>query len=155
MKKIIAKKLCLIIIITIFAGICLPGYAADPGSNEDPLVSLSYINDVLMPQIKSYVDSKSVASAPQGTDSSFYLVNLKAGQTVIGAQGTQFILRMGSASIVATNKGGIADVTAGCDLSLNAQMPANHLLIVPFDDWRGVSMKTDGILMIKGVYSVH
>lgn len=143
------KKFLITIIALMFLSVCLPGLAADPGSNEDPLVTLSYINDVLMPQVKSYVDSQAAA-----TSSNFEIVELKKGQTVIAAKSTEMILRMGSAQIVATAKGGLADVTEGIDLQNGAVMPSNHLLIVPLDDGRGVTMMTDGIIMIKGKYTL-
>ena len=149
MKKSFMKKISLTVVSLLLLSICLPGMAADPGSNEDPLVTLSYINDVLMPQVKSYVDSKTTTSGD-----GFKIVNLNAGQTVIAQASTEMILRMGSAQIVATAKGGVADVTHGIDLQNGAVMPANHLLIVPLDDGRGAQMLSDGIIMIKGSYTV-
>jgi hypothetical protein len=149
MKKSFKKKILLTVVSLLLLSICLPAMAADPGSNEDPLVTLSYINDVLMPQVKSYVDSKTTASGD-----GFKIVNLKAGQTVIASASTEMILRMGSAQIVATQKGGVADVTQGIDLQNGAVMPSNHLLIVPLDDGRGAQMLSDGIIMIKGNYTV-
>ena len=148
MKKNLMRKISLTACALMFLSICLPGLAADPGSTEDPLVTLSYINDVLMPQVKSYVDSKSQASE------GFEIVNVKAGQTVIVGASTEMILRMGNAQIVATQKGGVADVTQGIDLQNGAVMPSNHLLIVPLDDGRGAQMLSDGIIMIKGNYTV-
>ena len=148
MKKILMRKISLTACALMFLSICLPGLAADPGSTEDPHVTLSYINDVLMPQVKSYVDSKSQASG------GFEIVNVKAGQTVIAGASTEMILRMGNAQIVATQKGGVADVTQGIDLQNGAVMPSNHLLIVPLDDGRGAQMLSDGIIMIKGNYTV-
>ena len=149
MKKSFMKKISLTVVSLLLLSICLPGMAADPGSNEDPLVTLSYINDVLMPQIKSYVDSKTTTSGD-----GFKIVNLNAGQTVIAQASTEMILRMGNAQIVATAKGGVADVTQGIDLQNGAVMPANHLLIVPLDDGRGAQMLSDGIIMIKGSYTI-
>ena len=149
MKKSFMKKISITVVSLLLLSICLPGMAADPGSNEDPLVTLSYINDVLMPQVKSYVDSKTTTSGD-----GFKIVNLNAGQTVIAQASTEMILRMGSAQIVATAKGGVADVTHGIDLQNGAVMPANHLLIVPLDDGRGAQMLSDGIIMIKGSYTV-
>lgn len=153
MTKKLSKKISITLLCVIFMSICLPGLAADPGSSEDPLITLSYVEDILMPQVKSYVESK-LGSVEAGTGSVFEVVNLKKGQTVIAAKSTEFILRMGSASIVATKKGGISDVTAGIDLQNGSQMPANHLLIVPLDDGRGLTMQTDGIVMIRGNYSI-
>jgi len=159
MKKF-TKKLLASVGAAALAFMCIPGLAANPGSSDDPLVSLSYVNDVLIPQLQSYVDSKVPASGMIGanaysTGGRFEVVNVKAGKTVIGAQSCQIILRMGSGSIVASQKGGLADVTLGGDLTTGAIVPANHLLIVPVDDWRGVTMTTDGILMINGTYSIH
>ena len=150
MKRILLKKICITMIFTFVTILCFSGSAAGPGTENDPLVSLSYVNDVLMPQFKSYVDSQ----VQQKSGDSFNVVELKKGQKIIGIQGTEFILRMGKASIISTEKGGIADITAGVDLPMYSKMPANHLLVVPFTDWRGVSMETDGILLIKGTYTL-
>ena len=65
------------------------------------------------------------------------------------------ILRMGSATVNASQSGGLSDVTAGFDLPQGYAMPANHLLVVPINDGRGVTMTTDGKIMIKGAYSVE
>ena len=65
------------------------------------------------------------------------------------------ILRMGTGTIVASAKGGISDVTAGFDLGQDIAMPANHLLIAPLGDGRGVKMTTDGKVMIKGTYTLE
>ena len=149
MKKSFIRKVSVTLTAFIMACICLPGMAANPGSNDDPLVSLSYVNDVLMPQVRSYVDSKMAASGD------FKVLNVKKGQTIIGSMSTQFILRMGTATVVATQKGGLADVTAGVDLPLYTPVSPNHLLIVPFEDWRGITMGTDGIILVSGAYSIH
>ena len=159
MKKLTKKILASISAATL-AFMCVPSFAANPGSSDDPLVSLSYVNDVLIPQIQSYVDSKVPSSGAVGTNAfstgnKFEVVNVKAGQTIIGAQSCQIILRKGSGTIVASQKGGLADVTLGGDLTTGTPIPPNHLLIVPIDDWRGVTMATDGILMINGTYSIN
>lgn len=154
-KKIIASVLCA-------AAFGMSAMAANPGSSDDPLITLSYVNDVLIPQMKSYVDasvgsaSEGVGNAPVagGTSASYNIVNVSKGQTVIGGKSCQMIMRMGKGTIVASAKGGIADVTVGTDLADGTQAPSNHLLIVPLDDGRGIEMETDGILMISGSYSV-
>lgn len=155
MTKIFMKKICVTLISVLFLSVCLPSLAADPGSQDDPLITLSYVEDILMPQLKSYVDSKTLSGTSTGNaKEGFEVVNLKKGQTVIGSKSTEFILRMGTASIVSTQKGGIADVTDGIDLQNGSRMPSNHLLIVPLDDGRGFTMQTDGIVMINGSYNI-
>jgi len=155
-KKIIASALCAVLF-------GMSALAANPGSSDDPLITLSYVNDVLIPQMKSYVDS-SVDSILAGGNSdpvagassaSYNIVNVSKGQTVIGGKSCQMIMRMGKGTIVASAKGGIADVTVGVDLANGTAAPSNHLLIVPLDDGRGIKMETDGILMVSGSYSVN
>lgn len=134
---------------------------AAPGASDDPLISKSYIENQLMPQIKQYIESRlaevgggSGGGTTAGTADKFNVVNASAGQQIICSAGTELILRMGSASVIATEKGGIADTTDGFDLADGAFMPSNHLLIVPVSDGRGVRATTDIIVMIKGGYTV-
>ena len=131
---------------------------AEPGDTDDPLISKAYIDNVVIPQLKEYVDNKiSQVSTGGGTQSaeSFKVVNMTAGQKMICDAGAELILRMGKAEIIATEKGGIADTTAGFDLANGTEMPANHLLIVPVADGRGITAQNDVIVMVKGGYTIN
>ncbi len=160
MKKIYTKTISAIAAFAL--ALCIAPASAEPGSADDPLITLSYVEDILIPQLKSYVDSSveniPVSSGPQSVTveggTYFNIVNVSKGQTIIGDKSCQMILRMGSGQIVATQKGGIADVTAGYDLTNGVDAPANHLLVVPLDDGRGIKMASNGIIMICGSYSV-
>jgi len=129
---------------------------AEPGGQDDPLISKNYIETVLMPQIKQYVESKisEVSSSGTAAAESFKIVNMTSGQKLICSSGCELILRMGKATVIATEKGGLADTTAGFDLSNGTDMPANHLLIVPVNDGRGIEAKNDVIVMVKGGYTL-
>ncbi|MBR5613950.1 MAG: hypothetical protein IKW64_01425 [Clostridia bacterium] len=130
---------------------------AEPGGNDDPLISQSYIENVLMPQLKQYIESRIAevnSGAGTGSSDAFKVVEAKAGQQIICSAGTELILRMGSATIIATEKGGLADTTAGFDLANGTDMPSNHLLIVPVADGRGIKANNDIIVMVKGSYTV-
>ena len=128
-------------VILFFAVTCLlfaaVVYAAQPGTEEDPLVTKSYIESVLYPEIK------------------FKVVEVPAGKSVICSAGTEMILRMGTCSIIGTQKGGVSDVTMGYDLANGTAVQGNHLLIVPLDDGRGVKTSTDCLIMIKGSYTIQ
>lgn len=150
MKKIIS-------IVTITAIVCTLVYAfAAPGTNDDPLVSLSYITDTLIPEIHQYVDQKvaNISGGSSGTAETFNVVDVKAGQTVKVGKGCEMILRMGSGTIIASQSGGLSDVTAGYDLSDGENMPSNHLIICPLDDGRGIKVTATGKIMIKGMYTL-
>lgn len=149
MKNLKSKSLVTLLVLTL--SLSVASIASSPGTKDDPLVTKSYIDDVVMPQLKSYVDSK---TNEDGTSSSFNVVNVSKGQSVIGAKSCQMILRMGEGKIIATSKGGVCDVTGGVDLQNKVNAPSNHLLIVPLDDGRGIKMTTDGILMISGSFSI-
>ncbi len=130
---------------------------AEPGTTDDPLISKSYIDTVLMPQIKAYIEEKVGGTGSTGTPQvaeSFKVVEMKMGQTLMCSAGTELILRMGSAEIIATEKGGLADTTAGYDLGDKTAMPANHLLIVPVADGRGIVAINDVLVMVKGGYEL-
>ncbi len=131
---------------------------AEPGTDDDPLISKSYIENVLMPKIEQYVESKLAGLSSGGsgtvTDDTFKVVEANKGDEIICSAGAELILRMGKAEIIATEKGGLADTTLGTDLADGTAMPANHLLIVPVADGRGLKAQTDIIVMIKGGYSI-
>ena len=134
-------------IVLCFILVCLAvtyAVAATPGSDTDPVVSLSYLNEVFKPEVKEEV----------AASTRFELVNLSKGQKLVGGMGTEMILRMGAANVVATETGGLSDVTIGTDIANGFSAPSNHLLIVPRDDGRGVVALNDCIVMVKGTYEI-
>ena len=131
MKKRISIVLCALVVI--FA---IGSYAAQPGTEADPLITKSYIESVVYPAMK------------------FQVVNVPAGKSVICDAGTELILRMGECSVIGTQKGGVSDVTMGFDLADGIIVQGNHLLITPLNDGRGVRTMSDCIFMIKGAYEV-
>ncbi len=129
---------------------------ANPGTESDPLISKSYIDDVLIPQFEEYVQKevKKAGSKDSSSNNGFELVELDKGDRLICENGTELMLRMGTAKIIATEKGGIADATYGADLPDGTEMPSNHLLIVPVNDGRGIKATSDVIVMVKGGYKI-
>ena len=114
---------------------CAIAWAANgaPGSEDDPVAS------------KSYVDSRA----------SFQAVELAEGQRLIGAGGTEIILRSGEATAIDNGENGVSDLTSGADLLTGAQVIANHLLLVPRDDGRGINALTAAWVMVRGDYTVQ
>lgn len=105
---------------------------AEPGTGADPLVS------------KSYVDQAAL----------FRVVEVPAGQVIIGEAGTELVLRAGQATAIVSPQGGLLDVSGGNDTPQGAQIPANHLIVIPRSDGRGFKATTDLVLMVKGRASV-
>ena len=115
-------------------------FAAEPGTDGDPLITKSYIDSVVYP----YIDNSA----------RFTVVDVPANKSVICSAGTELILRMGTCSVIGTKKGGVSDVTMGFDLAHGINVQGNHLLIVPLDDGRGVRTSTNCLIMIKGKYEI-
>lgn len=131
------------------------GSVGEPGSQEDPLITKSYIEEIVMPKIRQeMVELIKGSSNSVGHSFQFEVVSVKKGQKLIGDAGTELILRMGKATIIATTKGGLADTTQGTDLPNGTPMPPNHLLIIPLDDGRGFIAEEDVLVMVKGSYSI-
>ena len=107
-----------------------------PGSESDPVVT------------KSYVDQKISGFA------AFAPLELKEGQSLVGQEGTEIILRSGEATAIGGVENGIADLTGGADLLSGATINMNHLLLIPRSDGRGITANTDIWVMIKGGYSI-
>lgn len=137
MKKSFKIQKFIVAVLVIAAMIATTGaitLLADPGDKGDPLITLSYIEDVLKGEM------------------SFKAVDMTKGQTLTCEAGTELILRMGKATIISTEKGGLADTTTGEDLKNGMQMPGNHHLVVPVGDGRGIVAENNVIVLVKGDY---
>lgn len=152
-KRIITSILCAAFAVSALSLV----FAA--GGSEDPLISQSYLEQNFLPRITSYIDEKldgltSSNSGDAAAPEAFKVVSLSKGNTLIAEAGCEMILRSGSATIIGSKRGGISDTTDGCDLQNDAKMPANHLLIVPLSDGRGITATSDALVMIKGKYKI-
>jgi len=129
------KSFVLMITLVILLLTCVAVFAANaaPGSEEDPVVS------------KSYVDAR--------TD--FATVQLEEGQKLIGAGGTEIILRSGEATAIDNGENGVSDLTSGADIMTDGQVGLNHLLLVPRDDGRGITAMTESWVLVRGGYTVQ
>lgn len=134
MKKIVITLLAVVLVLSTVGTVAL---FANPGDSSDPIITLSYVEEVLKKEV------------------SFQVVDLKEGDVLMGEAGTELILRMGSAKIIATQKGGLADLTSGNDLPDGTAMPSNHHLVIPVDDGRGIEAQNTVIVMVKGDYTVE
>lgn len=143
MKRIFIS---LMVAIAVFFGVLVTVNYAAPGDETDPVVTQSYLDNVFTGKIKEWI------SGEKGN--TFQLVNMTEGKQIVCGAGTEMILRKGSGIIIATEKGGIANVSASVDLPSGTPVPANSHLIVPFDDGRGFVATADVIVMVKGTYEV-
>lgn len=153
-----------ILVLLGLAGILLGTSMAfsEPGTGSDPLVSLSYL-EKRIEQLRDYIDERilEIEDKEEVQPDTFQVVEISAGQSIIGKGGTEIILRggtekgAGKATVIASGNDGLSDITEGKDLKNGEEVPLNHLLIVPRDDGRGVYAVTDSVYLVKGDYEIR
>lgn len=147
------------------AALLTAALAATPGTEDDPLVTLSYLNDTFLPQMLSRVDERLAAQGlsngltyqtGQNTQSgdSFTVVTLSDGQTLYGEVGCEAMLRVGSAVCVSPSNPGLIDSTSGGVIHNGAALTQNHLYLMTIEG-RGIRAGSGTTkLMIRGNYSI-
>ena len=132
---------------------------SEPGSELDPLVTLSYVEKKIE-QLKYYVDTElGKKNTGNETTWSWAVVEVPAGKSLICKDGTEIILRSGEARAIAIVVNGVmnglTDITVGKDLAMEENIIANHLLIIPRDDGRGARALTNSFFLVKGDYEIR
>lgn len=155
--------------------------AATQGSQTDPLVTLSYLTDVLTPSILAQVDEKveesrqayldelnasvtgytaqmeetlgSLSGTAAQSSAAFLVVDLAKGQQLIGSVGCEIMLRVGSANCTAPSSPGLIDSTDGAALENGKPLVKNHLYMVTITE-RGVTAAADAKLLVRGSYTI-
>ena len=137
----------------VFAAVTAFGAA---GSQDDPLVSKSYVDDKIN-QVLEIVNGGSVSleGTTAASGSSYTPVYASVGQVVLGGEGTEIILRSGKGNIYITGADGIVDSTTGQNLTNGDVATANHMMIVPRNDGRGVKVTEAAWFLIKGEYTIE
>ena len=147
---------------------CTVSLAAEAGSSQDPLVTLSYLNDTFLGQILEKVDAKIAqrnaqivqqlggqsASAGSTTASAFTVVTLSSGQTLTGDIGCEVMLRVGSAVCVAPSSPGLIDESSAAVLAGGSSLAQNHLYMMTVEG-RGVKATAATTkLLVRGSYFI-
>jgi len=137
--------------------------AAEAGSTDDPLVTLSYLNNTFFNEIMQRVDQKiagqtvqpgQTGQAVSSGAASFTVVTLSEGQTLTGGIGCEVMLRIGSAVCVSPSDPGLIDETTAGTLANGAALVQNHLYMMTIDG-RGVRAGTGTTkVMARGSYTV-
>jgi len=172
------KKTIRIVLIALAAALLL-GIAAlavdaatSAGSEDDPLVTLSYINDVFVPYVTSLfrqdLEEKETAlqesleeriSALEGAGVSgiggreYVVETLEAGQTLICQRGAELMLRIGRATVTAENVPGLVDTATTGNLNDGEELTVNHLYMVTING-HGVRAEDTVKILVRGDYTI-
>lgn len=146
----------------------------EPGSEQDPLISKSYVDDIMASNtaevaiLKQQLEEQKQQLEEQKqqmvelkmqlqsvSSEGFVVLTLEAGQTLLPGGGTELILRSGKATGVSGQNGdNLADVTSAKDLVKGASVVINHLLISSRDDGRGIKASIKCYLLVRGLYKI-
>ena len=156
------KKLLLVLagVLVIAVGISVGAYAASAfGTQSDPLVAKSYLDNVLTPKLQSEFESQlntevhqleeQINGVTSNLSGSFRAVTLSSGQTLQGSVGCEIILRSGSAN--AAGSAGLSDLTSGSAVADGSAVTANHLCVVAGEN-EGVRASGSVTLLVRGSY---
>ena len=148
------------------------------GDENDPLISLSYLRQIILPDILTQVETNTaqqqqqlsadlsaqisqyktdmqalVGSASTGSDS-YTLVTLTKGQTMYLNVGCEMLLRVGSATVHAATAPALIDITTGGTINNGTALTKNHLYMSTIAD-RTLTPTADTVkLLVRGSYSV-
>ncbi len=120
---------------------CVAG-AGNVGSEADPLVTYSYVNETFKNEV--------ISDANGG----FVLVTLNKGQVLNGEIGTEVLLRVGTAQCMAKSSPGLIDTTDASTINDGTALKKNHLYMMTIED-RGVKATASTVkVLVRGSYTV-
>lgn len=155
-----AKKKAIIAVSVLLAVLLVAGITAvavtSYGTQDDPLVTLSYLNSTAKSEIMAEVDKAiNEAKSELGGSSEFVVVTLSNGQTLTCSAGTEIMLRIGSAKSAGANSPTLVDSTTGeavADTGKN--LVKNHMYLVTIKDNGIIATAATTKVLVRGSYTV-
>ena len=146
------KTLIIVLIAVLVFALAAGAYAAvNYGSEDDPLVTKSYLDKVLRPEIEKELENElnmAITQLEEAGFDNFVPVTLGAGDSISLSPGSEVLLRSGSVSAY----GGFVDTTAGSDIANADVLEANHLYMA-LGESAALTAESDALLLIKGTIS--
>ena len=141
--------------------------ASGVGTDNDPLVTLSYLKETFMNDIMKKVDEKITdrnkqigqqlggpVSSGENVSDTFTVVTLSSGQVLTGDIGCEVLLRVGTAVCVSPSSPGLIDQSSASVLNNNGALVQNHLYMMTIEG-RGVKATAATTkLMVRGSYTI-
>lgn len=147
------------------------------GTATDPLISKSYFDEIVQ-GLQSKINALEIKvdnaqnvnvidngnnnnNNGSGNNSSidtsefkYVPVSAVKGQSILGGEGCEIILRSGDC-IAKSTSNGVVNATTGAELYNGTGIPANNIIIVPRNDGRGVTVTSEEAwFIIKGTYTI-
>jgi len=174
MKTKIATGIVILAVIALISGVTLLAFAA-PGETDDPVITITYLNEVFKEQVMKDVksleqeltqkfdarisalesqlkaDQGGAATPAPGSADSFSVVTLRNGQSITCSVGTEIMLRIGTASGFGTEPA-LVNYTDGATLSSGSALKVNNMYLVTLEG-NGIKATSDTVrILIRGAY---
>lgn len=162
--KIAAAAACVCALLT-------AAYAANAGSANDPLITLSYLNTTFSRQVQTMVDQtvsqrkaemedalkKVLAQGGNAaaTGNVFTVVTLSQGQSLVGEVGCEVMLRIGTATCGSSDSVGLIDTTTGANLANGGPLATNHLYMVTISPRTVTATSGTVKVLARGPYTIR
>lgn len=170
------KKRLGLLVLSLALALALAVTALAAGGEEDPLVTLSYLSQTVMPQILKDVETQTAkrqeelaqeftaqidqykedtSALNNGGSANYTLVTLTSGQTMALEVGCELLLRVGSATVNAATSPALIDTTDGGTINSGTALTQNHLYMATIPD-RTLTPAADTVkLLVRGGYTVQ
>jgi len=151
--------------------------SATGGDQTDPLITLSYLTQVIKPELLSKVDeqvaaneqallgkvdsaisdySKKMEEALGGTSGEgavYTIIELSKDELLCPVTGGEIMLRAGTATVLSGSVPVLHDVTSGAAVGIGGTLQVNHLYVIPLEG-AVIAATTDCTLLVRGQYVV-
>ena len=176
MKK--SKKRSVLAAALAVAALCGTAALATSGSESDPLVTLSYLEDTFLPAVVDQVDDlaedrqeelegkfsaqiqqyktemKGLVDSGSAGEASYVLVTLTQGQTMALDVGCELMLRVGSATVTCGTNPALIDISTGGTLNKGVSLEKNHLYMATIPDRVLTPAAATVKVLVRGGYTV-
>lgn len=176
MKK--SKRWTMLVAALALTGLFVGAALAATGDQNDPLVTKSYLDQIVMPDLVSQVEAKTAARQEElktalnsqieqykkdiasmgtggsGASASYTLVTLTSGQTMYLEVGCEVMLRVGAATVNAGTSPALIDISTGGAINNGAALTQNHLYMATIADRTITPTAATVRLLVRGGYSV-
>ena len=138
------------------AGTCLAAGAGAlaAGDQNDPLVTLSYLTQTVLPDLVKSTQDKADGQSGTGGSASYQVVTLSAGQRMNLGLGAEVMLRVGSATAGAAVNPALVDTTTGENLNHGGALVQNHLYMATMTDHYITAGGSTVKVLVRGSFSL-
>ena len=153
-KRIIVIILCAVLALALgFSVFAATSY----GSEDDPLITKSYLTKILLPQLQEDFQEEldaAVAEIERDGSGEFTVITLSKGQTVKCGVGCEVMLRIGSAEAMGDSAPAMVNTTTAESIFKGYKLEVNNLYLVTIEG-NGFKATSDNTkLLIKGDYKI-